>query len=136
MADLSTKSNYLIERPRISTETSQIAKENNKVAIIEDDEAMSLLLSTILDMQGYEVIKTLDAIPALVIIDAGNAETLKGIELCKKLRSNHDFDKTKIIVTSIIHNKEMILNAGADLYIPKPYEISNLIKWIEAVLSK
>lgn len=136
MADLPTKSNYLIERPRISTETSQIAKDNNKIAIIEEDEAMSLLLSTILDMQGYEVAKTLETIPALVIIDAGSAETLKGIELCKKLRSNPDYDRTKIIVTSIIHNKEMILNAGADLYIPKPYEISNLIKWVEAILSK
>ena len=30
-----------------------------------------------------------------------------------------------------IELKPAILNAGADLYLPKPYEISDLIRWIE-----
>lgn len=134
MADLPSKSNYLIERPRISAENSVKNVINNKVVIIEEDDAMSLLLTTILDMQGYEVIKTLDdTVPALVIIDAGT--NLKGLEICKKLRENADFDKTKIIVTSTLHDKELVLNTGADLYIPKPYEISNIIKWVDSILS-
>ncbi len=134
MADLPSKSNYLIERPRISAENSVKNVINNKVVIIEEDDAMSLLLTTILDMQGYEVIKTLDdTVPALVIIDAGT--NLKGLEICKKLRENADFDKTKIIVTSTLHDKELVLNTGADLYIPKPYEISNIIKWVNSILS-
>ena len=74
-------------------------------------------------------------IPALIILDAGSIDALKGIELCKKIRQNSDFDKTKLIVTSILHDKELILTAGADLYIPKPYEISNLIKWVEKLLN-
>lgn len=134
MADLPSKSNYLIERPRISAENSVKNVINNKVVIIEEDDAMSLLLTTILDMQGYEVIKTLDdTVPVLVIIDAGT--NLKGLEICKKLRENADFDKTKIIVTSTLHDKELVLNTGADLYIPKPYEISNIIKWVNSILS-
>ncbi len=136
MADLQSKSNYLIERPRISAENSIVTDINNKIMIVEEDEAMSLLLSTILDLQGYEVIKTTDTIPSLIIIDAGSAESLNGLELCKEIRKNSDFDRTKIIVTSILHDKEMILNAGADLYIPKPYEISNLIKWVEILLTQ
>lgn len=50
-------------------------------------------------------------------------------------KKNPNFDKTKVILTSVYHDKEMVLNAGADLYIPKPYEISNLIKWIEKLLN-
>ncbi len=130
-ADLPSKSNYLIERPRISGENS--VQINNKIVIIEEDEAMSLLLRTILDLQGYEIINSLETIPALVIIDAGT--NLKGLELCKKLRENPDFGRTKIIVTSTLHDKELILNTGADLYIPKPYEISNIIKWVETILT-
>lgn len=131
IADLPSKSNYLIERPRISGENS--VQINNKVVIIEEDEAMSLLLRTILDLQGYEIINSLETIPALVIIDAGT--NLKGLELCKKLRENPDFDRTKIIVTSTLHDKELVLNTGADLYIPKPYEISNIVKWVDNILT-
>lgn len=133
MADLPSKSNYLIERPQISAENSVQNEINNKVVIIEEDEAISILLKTILDLQGYEVINSLDTIPALVIIDAGT--NLKGLELCKKLRENPDFDKTKIIVTSTLHDKELVLNTGADLYIPKPYEITSIIKWVETILT-
>ena len=112
-----------------------------RIFIVEDDEAMTILLTTILDLQGYEVsvVKSYDEIlkniPALIILDAGSIDALKGIELCKKIRQNPDFDKTKLIVTSILHDKELILTAGADLYIPKPYEISNLIKWVEKLLN-
>lgn len=135
MADLPDKSNYLIERPRISAENAVENRINNKVFIIEDDEAMTLLLSTIFDLQGYEVFRGFNSeeIPAIIILDAGDA--LKGLELCRELRSNPDYAKTKIIVTSIFHDKELILNAGADLYIPKPYEISGLIKWVDVLIN-
>ena len=44
------------------------------------------------------------------------------------------FSNTKFIVTSNIHNKTEILDAGADLYLPKPYEISDLVCWVEYFL--
>ncbi len=139
MADLPSKSNYLIERPRISAENAISSDGKKNIFIIEEDDAMSLLLTTILDLQGYNARVTKnytaeETIPSLIILDAGDADTLKGIEICKSIRNNPDFDKTKIIVTSVYHDKEMILNAGADLYIPKPYDISGLIKWVETLL--
>ena len=136
------KSNYLAERPRITGENSIDNEVNKKIFIIEEDEAMTILLTTILDLQGYEVsiVKNYDeirnAVPALIILDAGKIDELKGLKLCQKIRQNKSFDKTKLIVTSILHDKELILTAGADLYIPKPYEISNLIKWVEKLLNK
>ena len=102
---------------------------------------MTVLLTTILDLQGYEVCVVKDyseienLYPALIILDAGNIEELKGLKLCQKIRQNTNFDRTKLIVTSVLHDKELILTAGADLYIPKPYEISNLIKWVEKLLN-
>lgn len=142
LADMPSKSNYLAERPRITGENSVYDEVNKKVCIIEDDEAMTILLTTILDLQGYEVsvAKSLEelenVIPALIILDAGNIDELKGLKLCQQIRENSNYDRTKLIVTSILHDKELILTAGADLYIPKPYEISNLVKWVEKLLNQ
>ncbi len=136
MADMPSKSNYLIERPRITAENAVENEINNKIFIIEEDEATRVLLTTILELQGYDVtvlqdLNEADEIPALIILDAGDAEKFKGLEICKELRQNPDFDRTKFIVTSAIHDKELVLSAGADVYIPKPYEISTLIKWVQ-----
>lgn len=143
LADVPTKSNFLTERPLISGENSIDNEINNRILIIEEDEAMTILLTTILDLQGYEVgvltdyeIPSSENPPALIILDAGKIDELKGLKLCQKLRENSIFDKTKIVVTSILHDKELVLTSGADLYIPKPYEISNLIKWVEKLLDR
>ncbi len=144
MADMPNKSNFLIERPKLSADDSVIEKEyNNRVLIFETDEALSVLLNTILNLQGYET-KIIDnynmpkkkELPALIIIDAGDLEKRNGLNLCYKLKQHKDFQNSKIIVTSIIHDKELVLNAGADLYLPKPYEISNLIKWVDLFIKE
>lgn len=143
LADKPNKSNFLIERPQISAENSVIEKEyNNKVLIFETDEALSVLLNTILKLQGYEteIINNYKIpkknIPALIIIDAGDLEKRNGLNLCYKLKQHKNFQNSKVIVTSIIHDKELVLNAGADLYLPKPYEISSLIKWVDIFIKE
>jgi CheY-like chemotaxis protein len=138
MADIQTRSNYLMERPKIEGNDSVLAKDyNNKIMIFEPDEALSVLLNTILKLQGYdtEIINHYDLpeekeIPALIIVDAGDLEKKNGLNLCYKLKQEENYKNSKVIVTSIIHDKELVLNTGADLYLPKPYEIPNLIKWV------
>lgn len=142
MANLPNKSNYLIDRPKISGLNS--IKEpvyNNNILIYESDEALCTLLTTILNIQGYQTkimteysVPQLEQIPALIIVDAGNIEKQNGLNLCYRLKSMEEFQNTKIIVTSIIHDKELVLNTGADLYLPKPYEVSNLIKWVDNLI--
>ena len=58
------------------------------------------------------------------------------LELCKQIKTNKSFVNTKVIVTSNRHDKSTILNAGADLYLPKPYKLSALIKWVEYFIKK
>lgn len=144
LAKMPSKSNYLIERPQLVGETSVGFGVNNRVLISEKDEALTILLKTILDLQGYEVIVMPDSAqiggmlepPALIILDAGEMETLEGITQCKSIKSDDKFAASKIILTSVLHDKEMILNCGADLYLPKPYELSTLIKWVDTLLKE
>lgn len=144
MANLPDKSNYIIDRPKISGENSvRQRKYNNKIVIYESDQALCTLLNTILDLQGYdikimntyEVPKFTDE-PALLIIDAGDLEKQNGLNLCYQIKSSDNFTNTKVVVTSAIHDKELVLNTGADLYIPKPYEIPTLIKWVDSLVKE
>ena len=136
MAHKTSISNYLIERPKITAEDAISDKEyNRKVAIIEPDEAMNLLLTTILNLQGFEIVEKTDN-PAVIILDAGDAENKEGLIICEHLKKEEKYQNTKFIVSSIFHDKETILNSGADLYLPKPYELPQLIKWVESFIKE
>ena len=144
MADLPNESNYLMERPKLVANDSVLEKEfNNKILIFETDDALSILLNTILNLQGYETqivneykIPDIEFAPAIIIVDAGDLEKKNGLNLCCVLKQNDKFKNSKVIVTSIIHDKELVLNTGADLYLPKPYEIPNLIKWVNEFIKE
>lgn len=140
-------SSYAIERPRLSAAGAVLERDfNNKVWILEEDEALSFLLSTTVDLEGYSVetlnntqtIGTLassdisfSVSPAVILIDAGSVETMLGLDICKTLKSDMRFVNSKIIVTSVVHDKELVLDSGADLYLPKPYELSTLMHWVK-----
>ncbi len=142
LAKYKTGSNYVIERPEISAENAIEKKEiNNKILIAEPDEALSILLEATARLQGYnvkavyeydEIISAIQEYnPSIVILDAGNTETLEGLEICRKLKYDSVNLNINIIFTTTLHNKEMVLNAGADLYLPKPYELSVMFGWIK-----
>ena len=133
MAHNPLKSSYLIDRPKITAENSVFEKNyNNKISIIEPDESMNLLLKTILNLQGYEVVDENKENPAVMIMDTG--ENMINEDNIRSLKQQ--YSDTKFIVTSIFHDKETILSSGADLYLPKPYELSNLIKWVEVFVKE
>jgi len=134
-------SSYLIERPQISGLNSIIEKEfNNRISILEKDNALAFLLITTLGLKGYaaKICSTMDEIlnskPALVILDAGESENMPELNLCRQIKDLNS--KIKIITTSIYHSKEQILNAGSDIYLPKPYNIDTLTYWAEMAIKE
>jgi len=130
MAKLPSGSNYMLERQKISTPDAIVEKKyNNKILVIENDESLALLLRTSLELEGYNVIENNNQKPGVIILDSG--DNMIGLELCKKIKENNELANSKIIVTSNYHDKTLILNSGADLYLPKPYELSQLLKWVK-----
>ena len=139
LAKIPTGSSYLIERTKLTGADSVLANVVNKnIYIQEKDESMSYLIRTALELQGYDVQDSLDyessIQPSIIVLDSG--EDLAELELLKQLKSKQNFVNTKVIVTTTIHDKTVILNSGADLYLPKPYEISDLIRWVEYFLKE
>ena len=147
LARLNTKSSYVVERAKISADNAVLNRDyNNKILILGPDEALNYLLKTTGEMQGYQVasaqdydiamnlVKTFD--PALIVLDAGEVDTLKGLELCRKLKKDEKYKGIKIVLSTIVHDKKMALNAGADLYLPKPYELLGIFGWIERLVKE
>ena len=137
LAKLPCGSNYAIERPQISGKNSIIEEYlNRNIFIKEPDASLKLLIRTTLELQGYDVDEYIDLDssyqPKIIILDSGN--DLEGLEYVRQLKQEVKFANTKFIVTSNTHDKSTILSSDADLYLPKPYEISDLIKWVEFFL--
>lgn len=145
LAKYNEGSNYVIERPKLEGTVEKII-ENNKILIVEPDEALSFLLTTAAELRGYEVkfvnefseifSSVEDFLPAVIILDAGDAENLEGLEYAQKIKKDKMLSKSKIILSSVLHDKTKILNAGADLYLPKPYELSVIFYWLDKLIKE
>ena len=147
LASTKPGSGYVMERPKISAPDA-IKKQtyNNRILIIEPDYALNLLLKTTAELQGYETVsitdydKTFETIkdyfPALIILDAGSDDVLTGLTIAKKLKKSHEYKNIKIILSTIVHDKKLILDTGADLYLPKPYELINIFNWAQKFIEE
>jgi DNA-binding response OmpR family regulator len=114
-----------------------------KVLIVDDDLALTGVLSFTMRRAGYEVIPTNDGIsalerweaesPGLVILDL-NLPGMDGLEVCRQIRAKSDIP---IIILSVRDREEdMIagLKSGADDYIVKPFSPRQLVSRAESIL--
>lgn len=144
IAEQTQNSSYVYDRPKIAAENSVEIKDfNAKVLIFEPDYALSFLLETGAKMRGFDVMtvnreEEIDEnfIPSVIILDAGSADDLKGLEICRNFKKDTRFKNSNIIMTSVVHDKESILSSGADLYLPKPYELTFLFEWVDRLMRK
>ena len=137
-------STYIIDRIKLKGKT-EVQKEKNRILIVEKDEALSYLIQTACELKGLKTFVCNSTIdfdknfeknePNIVILDyEQNSSEYSSTDICKKIKNNSD--KTKVIFTSSKRKKTEILASGADLYLPKPYEINTLLKWIEKFLKE
>jgi len=136
-AKIPSGSNYAIDRTKLAASDSVVTPIFNKTVFIsEKDESLKYLIRTSLELQGYEVVDELNidsaVQPTIIIMDSEN--DLSGLDMLKNLKQLQNFVNTKFIVTTTFHNKSLILDSGADLYLPKPYEIAGLIGWVDYFL--
>ncbi|MBR6408822.1 MAG: phosphate regulon transcriptional regulator PhoB [Alphaproteobacteria bacterium] len=109
------------------------------VLVVEDEQALALLLKYNLEKEGYEVLieskgnKVLGVVekncPSLILLDWMLPE-LSGVEICKMIRSKPDLKNIPIIMLTAKGQEEdkvKGLNAGADDYVTKPFSVPELM---------
>ena len=118
------------------------------VMVVEDEEALGLLLKYNLEKEGYEVVietrgnKALADVekyaPSVILLDWMLPE-ISGVEICKLIRSKPDIKNIPIIMLTAKGEEEdkiKGLSAGADDYVTKPFSIPELMARVKANLRR
>ena len=116
-----------------------------KILVIDDDTAVTDLLSVLLSSQGFDVAATnsssdglshvRDNEPDLIILDLMMPES-DGWEVCRSVRS---YSQVPIIVLSALNDPSMVasvLDAGADDYLTKPTPSRVLVAHINRLIKR
>ena len=121
---------------------------NAKVLIVEDEEALALLLQYNLEAEGFRVslaqrgdeaeVAISEDPPDLIILD-WMLPGLSGIELCRRLRAGKTIRPIPILIlTARGEEQDRIrgLTVGADDYVVKPFSVPELLARVRAILRR
>jgi DNA-binding response OmpR family regulator len=109
----------------------------HRILVVDDDPDISMMLKLMLEYKGYNVTileKPEDSIKVLqeenismVIIDM-LLSGVSGTDICKEIRQNHKTAGFPILMISAHPNaKEICLEAGADDFISKPFDMNDIL---------
>lgn len=111
-----------------------------KILLAEDDTTMVSLLTTLLKMDGHEVI-ALDAasdIPAAVLYEKPDSMLMdvhigeqNGMEIVTEIRKDPANAGVKIVMASGYNVKEECLQRGANHFLLKPFMPDDLLKLLK-----
>jgi DNA-binding response OmpR family regulator len=109
-----------------------------RVMIVDDDRTTVSLLRTLLELaaDGNTAFdKAQDANPDVFLVDYHLAD-YKGVEFIKRLRGSENFKKSPVIMTSGLDREDEAKESGADVFLMKPFDPSDLVKWLRRLLNR
>jgi CheY-like chemotaxis protein/cellulose synthase/poly-beta-1,6-N-acetylglucosamine synthase-like glycosyltransferase len=119
-----------------------------RILVVDDDDAMRLLITTALREAGHRTVEASDGLEALRVIQQGGVDAvitdvmmpaLDGLGLLRRLRADPiSISLPVILLTSMTSPADVVagLQAGADDYVSKPIDIVELIARLEARLAR
>ena len=116
-----------------------------RVLVVEDDGDIADVLRRALGMEGYEVrlagdgelalIAAGDFEPDAVVLDLGLPK-LDGVEVCRRLREGGDVPILMLTARDAVDSRVEGLDSGADDYLVKPFERTELLARLRALLRR
>jgi len=116
-----------------------------RILIIEDDDLILKMLRRSLVYEGYQVDTAVDGEgglnmlrdnkPALVILD-WMLPGMDGLEVCRRIRELGNQPVLMLTAKDTLEDRVQGLDAGADDYLVKPFELDELLARIRALLRR
>ncbi len=116
-----------------------------RILIIEDDEAIVRVLRRSLAYEGYTVDAATDgesgltlardAHPDLVVLD-WMLPGMDGLEVCQRLRGGGNIPILMLTAKDTVQDRVQGLDAGADDYMVKPFQLDELLARVRALLRR
>ena len=117
-----------------------------RILVVEDDPAVRNSLSRALRLEGYEAelheegataIRSLQvAAPDAILLDL-QLPDVDGVEICRRVRATGD--RTPILMVTArdaVDDRVAGLDAGADVYLVKPFDLAELFARLRALLRR
>lgn len=114
-----------------------------RILLCEDERDLSDALSAILKHNNYSVDQVYDGLEALDYLEASNYDVvildimipkLDGVEVLRRLRaSGSDIPVIMLTAKSQVEDKILGLDSGADDYLTKPFDSSELVARLRAI---
>lgn len=116
-----------------------------KILVVEDEKQLSRLIELELKFEDYEVIVAYDGEMALkeakepdldlILLDI-MIPKINGIDVCKKIRQSSDIPIILLTAKSDTNDKVIGLDSGADDYITKPFEMTEVLARIRTAMRR
>jgi two-component system response regulator MprA len=117
-----------------------------QILVVEDDPKVRQALTRALGLEGYDVADVPDGLAALEQLGTAPVDAivldmmmpnLNGLDLCRRLRERGD--RTPILMLTARHetsDRVAGLDAGADDYLVKPFEVAELFARLRALIRR
>jgi CheY-like chemotaxis protein len=114
-----------------------------RILLIEDDIAVQKVLAEVLRLAGYDVQTTDDGIPAVemvkdhapdLIISDVRLPFMDGYEVLETVRKNPSTARVPFVLLSSRYNPDSPRDLSADAYVPKPFDMDELLACIRQLL--
>ncbi len=125
-----------------------LTEKRKKILIAEDEEHVRRLIKIVLEQEDYDFIEAKDGkdalekvseeMPDLIILDLMMPK-IDGIEVCRQLKKNALTRKVPVIMLTAkreIEDRIVGIKAGADDYLPKPFDTRELRVRVKNFLDK
>ena len=119
---------------------------SGRILLADDDRPIREALTRALTLEGYEVVQASDGAQALSLIESNKPDAavldvmmpnVDGLTVCRVLRAERN-RLPVLMLTARTETADRVagLDAGADDYLPKPFELDELLARLRALLRR
>lgn len=129
----------------VSTESREFSDQAMRILIVDDDRPSVKMIGFLLSEEGYTILTANSGPEALALLNEEMVDLvildvmmpgMDGLEVCRRIRRSTDLPIIFLSARGETSDRVAGLDVGADDYLPKPFEPSELLARVRAVMRR